>query len=132
MPLNKEKMFYQLRSPDAFSGGHKWTDWTYGHHAITQMWNSLSRDRFDEINKMLRNNKHYLKDKLGKQSFTWLDSGNRKLWCWRIELAQDKNLWIFTANEFGTSYEVDFDFNKEENFKLITDELRKIFKLKIL
>lgn len=132
MPLNKEKMFYQLRSPVRINAGVKWSDWAYGSNVIAKTWNSFSRERFDEINKLLRNNKHFLKNELGKQCFTWLDSGNRKLWCWRIELAQDKNMWIFTANEFGTSYEVDFDISKSENWQLVVDKLRNIYNLEIL
>ena len=88
------------------------------------------RKIFNDINKILRNNKKFLIEKLGKQDFCTKDSSNRRLYCWKFDVEEFGSFWIFTAPERDTSIEVAFEESQKDSFiRLFQNKVREIFEL---
>ena len=91
------------------------------------------RKIFNDINKILRNNKKFLIEKLGKQDFCTKDSSNRRLYCWKFDVEEFGSFWIFTAPERGTSIEVAFEESQKDSFiRLFQNKVREIFELSFI
>ena len=92
-----------------------------------------SRKIFDDINKILRDNKKFLIEKLGKQDFCTKDSCNRRLYCWKFDVEEFGSFWIITAPERGTSIEVNFEKNQKDFFiEPFKNKIREIFELSFI
>lgn len=91
------------------------------------------RKIFDDINKILRDNKKFLIEKLGKQDFCTTDSCNRRLYCWKFDVEEFGSFWIITAPERGTSIEVIFEESQKDSFiRLFQNKVREIFELSFI
>lgn len=110
----------------------KWIDSVYEQiHTLNNKEESYKL--FSEVNKILKDNKKFLLEKIGKQDFCTKDSANRRLYCWKFDIEECGEFWIITAPERGTSIEVNIFDNKEKDFCLLFKEkVRQILELELI
>ena len=110
----------------------KWIDSVYEKiHTLNNKEESYKL--FSEVNKILKDNKKFLLEKIGKQDFCTKDSANRRLYCWKFYIEECGEFWIITAPERGTSIEVNIFENKNDLFiESFKDKIREIFELSLI
>mgnify|MGYP006084312077 CR=1 FL=1 len=106
----------------------EWIDSVYENiHTINNKEESYKL--FSEVNKIFKDNKKFLLEKIGKQDFCTKDSANRILYCWKFDIEKYGEFWIITAPERGTSIEVNIFDNEEKFCILFKEKIRKILEL---
>lgn len=129
MPANKMKLEHYLLSMD---GQIKGAGRLAGYRAWFEDYSNTTKAELEDRHRVLRDNKKFLLDKLGKQDFTAQDSACRRLYCWRVSCAQGF-IYIFTAPERGTSIDVQLGNSTEHDFVAeLKSQLRCIFELTTL
>lgn len=98
MSKNAHKQAFEEVDAVDLMGVPDFTDWIFRFYP--------SYENFCNIHQLFADNREKFKDSLGKQHFCTEDSSRRRLYVWKVEL-NNGNLWLLTARERGTSYEVD-------------------------
>lgn len=127
MPKNIEKKYFENSKSINVMNSAIFNDWINNEFEIT-------RDVFEERHLLLRDNKKFLLNKIGKQSFCITDSQRRRVYVWKFKLENLGEYWILTAPERGTSFEFSLFENVSELdfFESLKKHLRNIFSLTTL
>jgi hypothetical protein len=119
----KAKQEFEDSDTINLGGVFQMTDW--------YMANIPTLAHYKKVTRLYSDNREYLKATLGWQEFCSLDSGNRRLYVWKI-LLEGGPIWILTARERGTSYEILQDDMSDSFMKEIFTYLSSLYNFKDL
>lgn len=119
--MNKDKRYFQENSDGEFF---------FGSNYIHEVYDKIINDGLEtylSYSNVMSDNRLFLQNNIGKQTFCASDSCNRRLYVWERKLPSG-SYWILTARERGTSYEVD----KSVDLNEVMSDILSIFNLSYL